>query len=76
MAGMASLQSILASLGNAGAVANAHHGIEQREREDWLIARLESRLGVPAVPAAPAAPAGARPATDVRRTGDRARTAA
>jgi hypothetical protein len=41
---MASLQSIIGSLGNAGAISNAHAGIEQRAREDWLVAGLEARL--------------------------------
>lgn len=41
---MQPLQTILASLGNAGAIHNAHLGIEQRAREDWLVARLEARL--------------------------------
>jgi hypothetical protein len=51
---MQPLQTILASLGNPGAIRNAHLGIEQRAREDWLVACLEAKLAPPAATARPA----------------------
>lgn len=41
---MASLQTVIASLGNAGAVANARTCIEQREGEERLVSSLAAKL--------------------------------
>lgn len=60
---MPSLTSFVRSLGNDRAVTNAQISLQQREREDWLIAglvhRVETRdrsLAAPAADAATAAP--------------------
>jgi hypothetical protein len=41
---MPSITSALRSLGNDGAVANARHWLEERQREDWLVAGLTRRI--------------------------------
>ncbi|CAN5832855.1 hypothetical protein BH24ACT3_BH24ACT3_16530 [soil metagenome] len=34
----------IGSLGNAGAVANAHRALEERQRQDWVVDALARRL--------------------------------
>lgn len=41
---MPSITAILSSLGNAGAVANVRIVLDDRVREDWLVAGLTRRL--------------------------------
>ena len=54
------LTTFVRSLGNDGAVANAHAILEARVREDWLVQGLTRRLEPPpSTVVAPAATAGA-----------------
>ena len=54
------LTTFVRSLGNDGAIANAHAILEARVREDWLVQGLSRRLEtIPSTVAAPAATAGA-----------------
>jgi len=41
---MPSISTLLRSLGNDGALTNARTVLDEREREDWLIAGLALRL--------------------------------
>jgi hypothetical protein len=41
---MPSISTLIRSLGNDGALANARTVLDEREREDWLIAGLALRL--------------------------------
>jgi hypothetical protein len=41
---MPSISTLLRSLGNDGALTNARAVLDEREREDWLIAGLALRL--------------------------------
>ncbi|MGH9274559.1 MAG: hypothetical protein ACRDZU_07925 [Acidimicrobiales bacterium] len=41
---MPSISTFLRSLGNDGAITNARTVLDEREREDWLIAGLALRL--------------------------------
>lgn len=69
---MASLQTILASLGNAGAVGNARTFVEQRQHEAWLVAGLEARLAAadgPGSAATTTSTAATRTTTTATRTG-------
>jgi hypothetical protein len=55
------LTTFVRSLGNDGAVANAHAILEARVREDWLVQGLTRRLepSAPSTVSAPAATVGA-----------------
>ena len=55
---MSWLTTLVRSLGNAGAQANARLVLESRQREDWIIESLARRLEVTGAPALlPAQPA-------------------
>jgi hypothetical protein len=41
---MPSITTLLRSLGNDGAVANVEVVLEERQRQDWLVAGLTRRL--------------------------------
>jgi hypothetical protein len=43
---MASLPTLLRTLGTRGAVSNARAALVHRQREDWLVASLARRLDV------------------------------
>lgn len=41
---MASLSQLLRSLGNDGAVTNVHNVLEERARQEWVVAGLALRV--------------------------------
>ncbi len=59
---MSSLTTLLQSLGNHGAMANARLSLQAREREDWIVEALARRLDPVVEPVAvPAARAARQP---------------